>query len=111
MEAGKDGLHAENNDDSALGFVYISNGSVNIEAEGDGISAGAYMQIENGDFQILAGGGSVNGSSASSDAWGSFPRDRGRSDPSRRHRGRQQHQHERTQGYGQSAHFRGQFQH
>lgn len=82
VEAGKDGLHAENNDDSALGFVYISNGSVNIEAEGDGISAGAYMQIENGDFQILAGGGSVNGSSASSDAWGSFPRDRGRSDPS-----------------------------
>ncbi len=82
VEAGKDGLHAENNDDSTLGFVYISNGSVNIEAEGDGISAGAYMQIENGDFQILAGGGSVNGSSASSDAWGSFPRDRGRSDPS-----------------------------
>ncbi len=72
VDAGKDGLHAENNDDDSLGFVYISNGIINIEAEGDGISAGAYMQIVDGTFQILAGGGYENGSSESSDSWGGF---------------------------------------
>lgn len=72
IDAGKDGIHAENSDDASLGFVYISNGAMNIEAEGDGISAGAYMQIEDGTFQILAGGGSENGSHESSDSWGGF---------------------------------------
>ncbi len=70
IEAGKDGMHAENDDDSSLGFVYISNGVIDIEAEGDGISAGAYMQIEDGTFQILAGGGYENGESESSESWG-----------------------------------------
>ena len=72
IDAGKDGIHAENSDDASLGFVYISNGTMDVEAEGDGISAGSYMQIENGSFQILAGGGSENGDNASSDAWGGF---------------------------------------
>lgn len=72
IDAGKDGIHAENNDDTALGFVYISNGTINIEAEGDGVSAGAYMQIENGVFYVLAGGGSENGTKAASDTWGGF---------------------------------------
>ncbi len=72
IDAGKDGIHAENSDDASLGFVYISNGAMNIEAEGDGISTGAYMQIEDGTFQILAGGGSENGSHESSDSWGGF---------------------------------------
>lgn len=59
VNAGKDGIHAKNNDDASLGFVYISNGSINVEAEGDGISAGAYMQLEGGVVDILAGGGSA----------------------------------------------------
>ncbi len=73
LETGKDGLHAENDDDSSLGFVYISEGSFSIQAEGDGISAGSYLQIEGGDFSITAGGGSENGSNESSDYWGNFP--------------------------------------
>ena len=73
VSAGKDGIHAENNDDASLGFVYVSSGDVQIEAEGDGISAEAYLQIENGSFQILAGGGSENGSRESSESWGGFP--------------------------------------
>ena len=73
VTAGKDGFHAENDEDTSLGFVYISGGTLHIEAEGDGISAGAWMQIAEGSFQILAGGGSENGSQASSDAWGAFP--------------------------------------
>ena len=57
IEAGKDGLHAENGDDASLGFVYISGGALDIAAKGDGISAGAYLQISDGTFQIAAGGG------------------------------------------------------
>lgn len=72
VDAGKDGIHAENTDDAEKGFVYISNGSIQIESEGDGISSGAYMQIENGTIDILAGGGSVNGTKSSSDGWGGF---------------------------------------
>ncbi len=72
IDAGKDGIHSENTDDASLGFIYISNGTMNIEAEGDGIAAGAYVQIENGTFDLLVGGGSVNGSSASSGNYGGF---------------------------------------
>ncbi len=72
IDAGKDGIHSENSDDANLGFIYISNGTINIEAEGDGIAAGAYVQIENGTFDLLVGGGSVNGSSASSGNYGGF---------------------------------------
>lgn len=73
IDAGKDGIHAENDDDDSLGFVYISGGTADIEAEGDGISAGAYMQITDGSFNILAGGGNENGTKESSESWGNFP--------------------------------------
>lgn len=72
VNAGKDGIHAENNKDASKGFVYISDGSAKIEAEGDGISSGAYMQIEGGRLDILAGGGSENGTKSSSDFYGGF---------------------------------------
>ncbi len=72
VDAGKDGIHCENTDDASLGFIYISDGTMNIEAEGDGIAAGAYMQIENGTFDLLVGGGSENGSNTSSGNYGGF---------------------------------------
>ena len=72
IDAGKDGIHVENTDDTALGFFYMDAGTLNLEAEGDGIAAGAYVQITDGTFQILAGGGSVNGTKASSDSWGGY---------------------------------------
>lgn len=72
LYAGKDGIHAENDEDTSLGFVYISDGTMKVEAEGDGISAGAYMQIADGTFQITAGGGSGNAASESSDSWGQW---------------------------------------
>lgn len=75
--AGKDGIHAENNDDASLGFVYISRGTLDIVSEGDGISAASYMQIEGGTFEILAGGGSENGTKEASDNWGDFGGGRG----------------------------------
>ena len=61
LSAGKDGVHAENNDDPSLGFVYIAGGSFTVDAEGDGISAGAHMQITGGSFSLLTGGGYENG--------------------------------------------------
>ena len=60
IQAGKDGIHVENSEDASLGFLYISQGQLNIEAEGDGVSASASIQIEDGDFEILAGGGNTN---------------------------------------------------
>lgn len=72
LTAGKDGIHAENDEDSSLGFVYISDGTIEIYAEGDGISAGAYMQISDGTFQIQTGGGSENATQESSESWGEF---------------------------------------
>lgn len=75
--AGKDGIHSENNDDTSLGFVYISGGTLDVDSEGDGISAASYMQIEGGTFEILAGGGSENGTKESSDNWGDFGGGRG----------------------------------
>ena len=72
ITAGKDAVHCENSDDSSLGFVYVSSGSIKASAEGDGISAGAYMQIGGGTFDIIAGGGSENAQKASSDSFGGF---------------------------------------
>ncbi len=72
IDAGKDGIHCENTDDASLGFIYISNGTFNIEAEGDGIAASAYVQIENGTFDLIIGGGSENGSKEHSDNFGGF---------------------------------------
>ncbi len=71
-DAGKDGLHCENSDDSAKGFIYIESGTLTIESEGDGISAGYYLQITGGEIDILAGGGSENGTKESSDGYGQF---------------------------------------
>lgn len=58
--SGKDGIHAENTDDTSLGFLYISGGTFIITADGDGISASAYLQIENGSFTITTGEGSAS---------------------------------------------------
>lgn len=73
-QAGKDGIHAENTDDSEKGFVYIASGSLQIESEGDGISAGAYLYAADGTVEILAGGGYENGTKKASEAWGMFGR-------------------------------------
>ena len=72
LDAGKDGIHVEDNDDPTTGFVYISGGSLEIEAEGDGISGGVWMQISGGTFGILAGGGHENGESHNSGGYGDF---------------------------------------
>ena len=57
ITSGKDGIHAENADDTTLGFLYIEDGTFTIHAQGDGLSAGVYLQIEEGDFTVTTGDG------------------------------------------------------
>ena len=72
VHAGKDGIHCEHSEDTSLGFLHISGGTLRLEAEGDGITASAWLEITGGDFDLLTGGGSVNGTKASSDHFGGF---------------------------------------
>ena len=73
LTAGKDGLHCENEEDAALGYIYVRNGRLLITSEGDGISAGAWFYSHGGEYEIFAGGGSKNGGKQASDSWGAFP--------------------------------------
>ena len=58
INAGQDGIHAENTDDASLGGLYIADGSFTIVSGGDCISASGALQIDAGDFTLTAGGGS-----------------------------------------------------
>lgn len=57
LVAGTDGLHAENEDDTALGYVYIGGGALNIQAGDDGIHATSVVQIDDGVLTIRASEG------------------------------------------------------
>ena len=52
LKTGKDGLHAENADDTSLGFVYVSGGDFTIAAASDGMSAAAELKIDGGNISI-----------------------------------------------------------
>ena len=58
--SGKDGLHAENADDSALGFLYVADGTFTITAQGDAVSASGALQVDGGTFDLTTGGGSAS---------------------------------------------------
>lgn len=60
ITSGKDGIHAENKDDTELGFVYLADGTFHITAAGDGVSAGNWLQVDGGVYTIQAGEGSAN---------------------------------------------------
>lgn len=62
----KDGLHAENTDDTSKGFVYIADGNFTVNCKGDGIDAGTTAQIENGTFNITSSSGSSSSSATDS---------------------------------------------
>lgn len=57
LEAGTDGLHAENNDDNTRGNIIIQDGTFEINAGDDGIHANATVTIEDGSFNIISGEG------------------------------------------------------
>ena len=55
--AGTDGLHAENEDDDTLGYIYIGGGSLNIQAGDDGIHGTSVVQVDGGTMTIKAAEG------------------------------------------------------
>ena len=57
LAAGTDALHAENSDDSSLGYIYIGGGTFAIRAGDDGIHAGSVLQIDGGVVDIEAAKG------------------------------------------------------
>ena len=56
--SGKDGIQAENTEDSSLGFVYLAGGTFDIFSQQDGISTGSWLQAEDETYTILTGEGS-----------------------------------------------------
>ena len=54
LAAGTDGLHAENGDDTSLGYIYIGGGTFDIRAGDDGVHAVSALQIDGGSLNIRA---------------------------------------------------------
>ncbi len=48
----KDGLHSENEDDAALGLIYMQNGTLNITAADDAIHGNSIVQIDGGVINV-----------------------------------------------------------
>lgn len=71
LTSGTDAVHAQNDDDTALGNIYVESGTFNITAECDAFQAQNTLQIDGGTFTVKTGGGSANASSSSSD-WGQW---------------------------------------
>ena len=63
-DSGKDGMHAENSDDTTLGYIYIADGSFNITADGDGISASNGIQIDTATVNIVTADGAKQSNSS-----------------------------------------------
>ena len=57
LTAGTDGLHAENDDDNSLGYIYIGGGTLAITAGDDGIHAASVVQVDEGSITIAAAEG------------------------------------------------------
>ena len=57
INAGTDGLHAENSDDDTLGNIYIAGGSFTIHAGDDAVHANTLLQIDGGTMSISAAEG------------------------------------------------------
>ena len=70
LNAGKDGIHSENTDDTDLGYVYIESGDITVESAGDGIDAQTVVQIDGGDIELKSGGGTENVSQKTNDYFG-----------------------------------------
>jgi len=50
----KDAFHSENDEDYTLGYIYIGNGTFNINAADDGIQGTTFVRIDGGSFNITA---------------------------------------------------------
>jgi len=75
LTAGTDGLHAENDDDDSLGYIYLCGGEFTINAGDDAIHAVSVLQIDEGTFSISGAEGleatyiQINGGSIDIQSW------------------------------------------
>ena len=54
IKTNNDAFHGENNDDDKLGYIYIANGSFELNAEDDALQSHSAIQIDGGEFSITA---------------------------------------------------------
>ncbi len=54
IKTNNDAFHSENNDDDKLGYIYIANGSFELNAEDDALQSHSAIQIDGGEFSITA---------------------------------------------------------
>lgn len=64
----QDGIHAENSEDTSLGYLYIANGTFTIASQGDAISAQGAVQIDGGSYDLYTGSGSASVDMTSSES-------------------------------------------
>ena len=57
LQAGTDGLHAENSDNDSKGYIWIGGGTLDITGGDDGIHAASVVQIDDGEITISASEG------------------------------------------------------
>lgn len=57
ISTGKDGFHCENDEDDSLGWIYIADGTFDIESSSDGIQGTTAVQIDGGSFSITSSEG------------------------------------------------------
>ena len=57
LKADEDGLHSENDDDDALGWILLADGTLAIDVGSDGIHANSVCQIDGGEVTVNAGEG------------------------------------------------------
>lgn len=54
IKTNNDAFHSENKDDDKLGYIYIANGSFELNAEDDALQSHSAIQIDGGEFSITA---------------------------------------------------------
>ncbi|MBP3885216.1 MAG: carbohydrate-binding domain-containing protein, partial [Olsenella sp.] len=55
LKAGVDGLHAANDSDATLGYIYVADGTINATTTSDGLDAGYILQVDGGTIAVSAG--------------------------------------------------------
>ena len=73
ITSGTDGIQANNDSDTALGYVFIAGGTYTITSGNDGIQAETLLCVTDGTFQITSGGGSANAVSKTDSGFGGGP--------------------------------------
>ena len=57
IKSDKDGLHAENDEDNTVGYIYIADGTITIEAGDDAVHATTIAQVDGGTIDLTGAEG------------------------------------------------------